>query len=162
MSSDIPTNSLFSMVSRGELPMPAAAALLGLKVEHAERGSVDLSFRADESFLNAAGSIQGGMLSAMLDEALSLSMLTTLDRGEYLVTLEMKVQFISAAQTGALRARGWLIHRGRRIGFVEGDLRQGERLVAKASATVSIQGSARQPAVTPDARASQPLDANDR
>ncbi|MFT4193021.1 PaaI family thioesterase [Ottowia sp.] len=136
---DIDESSLFSSILRGELPLPPAAALLGLQIEHATRGSVALSCQAGAAFLNPAGHVQGGMLSAMLDEALSIAALSALGQGEYVVTLEMKVQFIGAATPGALHAQGRLVHRGGRIAFVEGELRQDGQLVARATATVLVR-----------------------
>ena len=140
MRDDIDENNLFSSILKGELPLPPAAKLLGLQVEGAASGTVDLSFRADASFLNPAGRIQGGMLSAMLDEALSIAALSTLAPDEYVLTLEMKVQFIGAAVPGVLHAQGRLAHRGARVCFVEGHLQQDGKPVATASATVLIQG----------------------
>jgi len=141
MQEPISENSLFAMIANGKLPIPPAARLLGLKVVGAARGAVTLSFHADRAFLNPAGKVQGGMLSAMLDEATSIAALTALDQGKYVLTLEMKVQFIAAAREGDIRAEGRLISLGDRIAFVEADLIQGDVLIAKGNATLLVRTS---------------------
>ncbi|WP_269432148.1 PaaI family thioesterase [Cupriavidus basilensis] len=129
------------MIVSGKIPPPPAARLLGLEVVSATRGTVELTFFADRSFLNPAGAVQGGMLSAMLDEALSIAALTALDQGEHVLTLEMKVQFIAAARDGQLRAQGRLISQGGRVGFVEADLTQEGKLIARSTATLLVRSS---------------------
>lgn len=81
------------------------------------------------------------MLAAMLDEAMGIATLTTLDQGEYAVTLEMNVQFIGAATEGELQAQGRLIHRTGKIVFMDADLFQNEKLVARATSTSVIKST---------------------
>ena len=53
----------------GRAPMPPGARLLGwmlLSVDP-ERGEIRVRFEAKPDFLNPAGTVQGGILSAMLD-----------------------------------------------------------------------------------------------
>ncbi|GMG92324.1 PaaI family thioesterase [Cupriavidus metallidurans] len=141
MQEPISEKSLFAMIANGRLPIPPAARLLGLEVVGATRGTVSLSFNADKAFLNPAGKVQGGMLSAMLDEAMSIATLTSLDQGEHALTMEMKVQFIAAAREGAIRAEGRLIALGDRVAFVEADLLQEGKLIAKGNTTLLVRTS---------------------
>ena len=132
-------DNLFSKIVSGQLPIPPAAKFLGAQIERAEHGSIDFSFRADPSFLNAVGHVQGGMLSAMLDEALGVAALLVLDAGQYVVTLETNVQFIKAAVAGELKARGRLVSRTSRIAFTDAELTQDGKLVARGTATIMIK-----------------------
>lgn len=56
----------------GRLPAPPAARLLGWKLERIdpEQGSIRVQFEGKDEFLNPVGSIQGGILAAMLDDTL--------------------------------------------------------------------------------------------
>src|SRR5580700_1813127 len=59
-------------VMEGRAPLPPAAALLGWELISIDpdAGTIEVAYRADERFLNPVGVIQGGFLTAMLDEAM--------------------------------------------------------------------------------------------
>ena len=59
-------------------PTPSCSAARPL---HAEPGHVRFEFRATEQFLNPAGVVQGGFLTAMLDETMGPAALSELGPG---------------------------------------------------------------------------------
>jgi acyl-coenzyme A thioesterase PaaI-like protein len=65
----------------GRAPMPAATTTLGWQLIEAdtERGEIEVSFHATEDFLNPAGTVQGGFLTAMLDDTMGPALAATLD-----------------------------------------------------------------------------------
>ena len=120
-------------------PPPPAAALLGWEALLIEPGRVRVRYTAGERFYNPHGSVQGGFLAAMLDDAMGPAGLTLLGPGEFAPTIEMKVAFLRPARAGPLIAEGRALHRTRRVLFLEGDLRTEDGdLVATATATASI------------------------
>jgi acyl-coenzyme A thioesterase PaaI-like protein len=56
----------------GRKPAPPAAQLLGWKLLQIDPdvGTIRVEFEGTASFLNPAGTIQGGLLSAMLDDTM--------------------------------------------------------------------------------------------
>ncbi len=57
--------------------------------------------RVDERFLNPAGIVQGGFLSAMMDSAMGASaVLTVKQRKVYVANTEMKSSFLRPARNG--------------------------------------------------------------
>ena len=131
----------FWKIVRGELDPPPSMALLGWKVLKAElgAGSVELQFEAKPEFANPIGDIQGGILAAMLDVVLSDALATTLEEGEFGPTVELKVNFISPGKIGQLFGQGRVVHRGRSIAFLEGEIRSPKgQLVATASGTARL------------------------
>ncbi len=125
----------------GRVPPPPAARLLGrtvLEVDPAA-GTITVQFEARPEFLTSAGTINGGILAAMLDSTLGPAVRATLPVGATAPTLELKVNFIRPAAPGVLTGRGRIVHRGQSIAFVDGDLRnQKGELVATATATARI------------------------
>jgi uncharacterized protein (TIGR00369 family) len=120
---------------------PPAARMLGRQVTRTNRrtGEVWLRFRSQPSFLNRHGSVQGGVLAAMLDSTFGCTALASLQPEESIVTLEMKVTFLRPAPPGTIRGFGRILQRGRSILFVEGDLRDPKgNTLARASATLRI------------------------
>jgi uncharacterized protein (TIGR00369 family) len=125
------------------MPNPPAARLLGRRVLEADprAGTAKVRFRAVSDFLNRRGTIQGGILAAMFDSAFGSTLIGSLERGESIVTLEMKVSFIRPAAPGTIIGSARVISRGRTIAFLEGELRDEEgTLLATATSTFRIAG----------------------
>ena len=115
--------------------------LLGRRVLRAERdsGRSELSFEAPEAFRNGMGNVQGGLLAAMLDSVMGAALATVLGEGERPPTLEMKVSFIRPAKVGTIGGTAHVVHRGRSIAFVEGELHSPSgALLARATSTLQI------------------------
>jgi uncharacterized protein (TIGR00369 family) len=118
---------------------PAYAKLLGVRPLHAEPGHVQFEFQAGEHFYNPAGVVQGGFLTAMLDEAMGPAALSALGPGFTVPTLELKVNFLRPARAGRLVADARVVHRGRSVVFMESRLTGDDgKLVATATATARI------------------------
>ena len=115
---------------------------MGRRVLSAESGSgtSEVSFEAPETFTNGTGNVQGGFLAAMLDSAMGAALSTVLLEGETPPTLEMKINFIKPAKIGRIAGSGRVLHRGRSVVFVEGELRsESGTLLATGTSTNLIQ-----------------------
>ncbi len=118
---------------------PAYAKLLGMRPLHAEPGNVRFEFHPGEQLLNPVGVIQGGFVTAMLDETMGPAALSELGPGFAVPTLELKVSFLRPTYPGTLVADARVVHRGRSVVFMEGALfdEDGAKL-ATATATARI------------------------
>jgi uncharacterized protein (TIGR00369 family) len=122
----------------GRLPMPRAAQLLGWKLESIdpEQGTIRVEFEARADFLNPVGTIQGGILAAMLDDTMGPAAAALLGGTGFPQTLELKTSFVRPAYPGKLYAEASVRHRGREILFLEGSLYSADgALIATATAT---------------------------
>lgn len=109
-----------------------------LEIDETER-MVRVEMEARPDFINPAGTVHGGMLAAMLDETIGLTLSSCLGPEEFPVTVEIKVCFIAGAKAGPLIGTGKVVSLGRSICFVEGRLNDPlEGLVATATATMKI------------------------
>ena len=129
-------------VMEGRAEPPPAAVLLGWKLFDVDpdAGTIEVSFTASEQFLNPAGTVQGGLLAAMLDDTLGPALVATLGVGEWAPTTDLHVQFHAPARPGELHGRGRVVRRGKDIAFLAGELLDGEaNLVASAIATANIR-----------------------
>ncbi|GAA2213184.1 PaaI family thioesterase [Nonomuraea monospora] len=129
-------------VMSGRVPPPPAATTLGwelLRIDPDE-GTIEVAFKADASFTNPVGVVQGGFLAAMLDDTLGPALVATLPPGQFAPTLDLHVQFLRPARPGRLVGRGRVVRRGRQVCFMSGELLgpDGEP-VAVATATAHIQ-----------------------
>ena len=114
------------------------ARLMGWRCVSVDRdkGVIVVSYQARPEFANPVGMVQGGMLSAMLDDVMSPAATLGMAAGEVVQTLEMKTSFFSPARIGTIIARGWVRRRGRDILFLEAQLEdEGGKQIATATAT---------------------------
>lgn len=125
----------------GRLPAPPVARLLGWTLERIdpEQGTIRVRFEGRDEFLNPVGSIQGGILAAMLDDTLGPAAAALLGGDAFAQTLELKTSFLRPARPGRLYGDARVVHRGREIVFLEGLLSTADgTVVATATATARV------------------------
>ena len=122
--------------------VPACTKHLGFELIDAdpETGRIDAWFTARPEFLNPNGSVQGGIITAFLDEAMSFSVFVKTGLKAAVPTLEMKTSFLRPLMTGRARCIGETVRLGSSVGFTQGELYNEEGvLCATASATAAIR-----------------------
>lgn len=121
---------------------PESSRTLGfhlLRVNQAA-GEVEVRFEGRPEFRNSVGHIQGGFLTAMLDECTTIAGLVASGMTSAFPSLEMKTSFFRPVGVGPIRGVGRVIRQGRTISFLEGDLFDAEgRHVARGSVTTMPQ-----------------------
>jgi uncharacterized protein (TIGR00369 family) len=98
--------------------------------------------RVDERFLNPAGLVQGGFLSAMMDSAMGASaVLSTVGRRVFVVNTEMKSSFLRPVRAGAqLTCVATVLKPGSVVAFLGAEILDEEKnLVATGSSTYLIK-----------------------
>jgi uncharacterized protein (TIGR00369 family) len=109
-------------------PRPPCAELLGLTLlEHdADAGWARFSFEGRREFLNPAGFVQGGFLSAMLDDTMGPTALLASGGTLYTATIDMNVSFLAPAKAGTLFSEGRVVQMGKTIAFMEATISDAE------------------------------------
>jgi len=99
-------------------------------------GRITIAFEAKPEFCNLLGTVQGGMLAAMLDMVMSFSVLCTVGPGHVVPTIDMNTHFLTPARPGRIVGEGAIVKKGRNISFMEGRLRDRDgRLLTTATAS---------------------------
>ena len=107
---------------RGEVPPPAAATLLGMRLVSFAAGEALVQLDATAAHGNPMGTVQGGIFAAIADAA-----------------MEMKVNFLRAVRTGRIAARALVKNAVRTLGLIECDVLDADgKLVAHAVSTCMI------------------------
>ena len=124
----------FSRMLRGEVPRTPVLSLLGGEVESvdAEAGTLRARYVGRDEFRNPAGLVQGGMLSAMLDDVTASLVDAPLTTGQGVATLSLNVSFMRPAHVGPIEAEASMMRRGKDICHVMGRLQQDGKDVATA------------------------------
>jgi len=128
-------------LANGTLPLNTIAQTLGYDLIEAENRRVVVTAVPRETHLNPAGTVHGGLAATMLDSCMGLAVQSTLDKGVGSTTLEFKISFLRpiTPQTGAIRAEGVVISRGRRVGTAEGRVTDSKgRLLVHGTTTCLI------------------------
>lgn len=121
--------------------VPSIGRLLGMRFDDVEHGRVVISLDTRPDFANPLGTVHGGIAATLLDSVMGCAVHTTLAAGVGYTTLELKVNYIRAAQTDGrtLTAEGTVIHAGRRVATAEGKVvDEHGKLVAHATTTCLI------------------------
>lgn len=128
------------------LVVPPCSRLLGWRLADArpDEGWVRIAFEARPEFCNPAGFVQGGILTAMLDDTMGPAVFVRTDGRLYTATIAMTVNFLSPARVGPIIGEANVVQLGKSIAFMEGRLRgeSGDTL-ATATATARLVESAR-------------------
>ena len=98
--------------------------------------------RVDERFLNPAGIVQGGFLSAMMDSAMGASaVLSVKERKVYVANTEMKSSFLRPVRNGdVLTCTANVLKTGTVVAFLNAQVHNAAGdLVATASSTYLIK-----------------------
>ncbi len=130
-------------------PTPPCAQLLGLDILEADaaRGWVRIGFVATPEFCNATGAIQGGLLSAMLDDTTGPAVLIATNAELHPTTIDMTVSFLASARPGPLFGEARVLHLGKTIGFIEASLTDAHgATIARATSSVRLRPMQKAPA----------------
>jgi uncharacterized protein (TIGR00369 family) len=111
---------------------------LGVRITGRGEGVVRLRLDPRPELENSWGSLHGGVLMTLLDVALASAGRSLDESCNGALTVEMKVNFISAAM-GAVVGEGRAQRAGRSLIFSEGELRSEDgTLLAKATGTFKL------------------------
>ncbi len=98
--------------------------LMEIDVVSLSSGRALITMKIREDMLNGENNLQGGMFTALADEAMVLAIYSVLERGQTLATISESTSFMRGAGPGStLAAEGLVIKKGRRIAFAEGLVR---------------------------------------
>lgn len=132
---------LLRAMLNGELPPPPISALLGIRAVEFEEGHCIFECHPSESHYNPLGTVHGGVVATLLDTAMGCAVHTKLPINRPYTTVEFKVNFVRSftVASGAVEARGFVVHMGRSTAIAEGRVEDADgKLVAHATTTCLI------------------------
>jgi len=121
--------------------LPRAARLLGRRLLRfdAESRTASLEFVAKPEFANRHGTVQGGILAAMLDSATGATMMASLPSELTAVTVQLNASFVKPAPIGPIRAAARIVASDERNATVDAELTTSDgEVVARGSVLLRI------------------------
>jgi len=106
------------------IPIPPSSRLLGWHLLDARpnEGWIRIGFEGKPEFCNPAGFIQGGILSAMLDDTMGPAVFIKTDGRLYTATITMTVNYLAPVRVGAIIGEASVIRLGTTVSYAEGRL----------------------------------------
>ena len=116
----------------------AFSQLVGLSISRAEHGYCECVVEVSDRLLNYVKMVHGGVISTMADFGMAAALYTTFDEDELPATIEIKVSYLAFVTSGVLTCESRVLHRSGRIAFLESEITNNGRLVAKATGTYRV------------------------
>ena len=115
------------------------AKLLDMRVADPEDGTSTVVMPNNPNHLQLAGRVQGGILVALADYSMFRAIRPLLKPGEGTTTIELKINFLAAAEKGELTATCEIISAGRDLMVGEMEIRdQNSKLIAQGLGTYMV------------------------
>jgi len=102
-------------------------------------GWIRIGFDGKAAFCNPAGYVQGGILSAMLDDTMGPAVFVMTDGRLYTATISLTVNFLAPARPGPIIGEAEVVQLGKTVAFVAGRLTDEDgTLLATATANARL------------------------
>ena len=118
---------------------PPSAKLLGWHLLDARPGEgwLKVGFEGKPEFCNPAGFVQGGILTAMLDDTMGPAVLVMSEGRLYTTTISLTVNFMAPAKPGPIVAEATVTQLGKTVAFMEGKLTAEDGTLLATATTVA-------------------------
>ena len=97
--------------------------LMGIELGAYGGGEAELVMPVRPDMHNGAGWLQGGLFTALCDEAMALALFTVLEEEAGIATISENTTFLQGVRSGKITARGRVIKKGRSVAFLEGEVK---------------------------------------
>lgn len=97
---------------------------IGVEIGPYGDGTALLSLEVRPGLLNGDGWLQGGIYTALADEAMALALYTALGPEEGIATISETTSFLRGVREGTIVAEGRVIKKGRRVAFTDAIVRE--------------------------------------
>jgi uncharacterized protein (TIGR00369 family) len=130
-----------AMMQRGEVPATNITRWMNFSLDTVERGHVVFGMVPHEELYNLIGSVHGGIITTLLDNALGCSVQSLLPAGQVATTMDLHTRFhrpVTAA-VGKVFADARVVHAGRRTATSEAKVVDASgRVYATGTSTLMI------------------------
>ncbi len=115
--------------------------LMGISPVTYGEGKARLSMTVRDDMKNGEGWLQGGIYTALGDEAIALAIYTLLNEGETIATVSCTTHFIRGIREGMINADGEVVRKGRQMIYAEATISDANNgnLLARCTASFIVR-----------------------
>lgn len=114
------------------------ATMMGIEFTSLGAGRCTGEIAIREEHFHPGMIVHGGVAYGLADSTMAMAVLSTCETGQNASTIECKMSYLAPATEGVMKAESRVIKRGRRIAFLESEIKVGEKVIATATATFAI------------------------
>ncbi len=97
--------------------------LMGILIGAYGSGEAELFMQVRPDMHNGVGWLQGGLFTALCDEAMALALFTVLEEDAAIATITESTSFLQGVRSGRITATGRVVKKGRSVAFMEGTIK---------------------------------------
>jgi len=113
--------------------------LLQIRLEEIDVGFTRFRMPFRRELVQAYGVVHGGAITSLADTCVAFALMTLIQPGERVTTVELKINFLSAVTDGELIGEARILQKGKRLALADMEVKDGiGKLVAKGMATYMI------------------------
>jgi acyl-CoA thioesterase len=112
--------SYLSEISRRGRDANPFFQLMGIEIGTYGNGEAELFMPVRPDMHNGVGWLQGGLFTALCDEAMALALFTVMEEDAAIATISESTSFLQGSRNGRIAATGRVVKKGRRVAFMEG------------------------------------------
>ena len=94
--------------------------LMGIEIGTYGNGEAELFMPVRPDMHNGVGWLQGGLFTALCDEAMALALFTVLEEEAAIATISESTSFLQGVRSGRIAATGKVVKKGRNVAFMKG------------------------------------------
>lgn len=121
-----------------ELTQSAYFKTLGCRVVRLGEGVAEVALALEPHLRNRGNVMHGGAIFSLVDIAMGLACSSSHGFEQRSVTIECKINYVRGVADGEVTCVSTVLHAGRRTLVVEAEVRQDDKLVAKAQGTFAV------------------------
>ena len=116
------------------------AKSLGVKIISYGEGKSELSLNVSATMMNKGGSVNGGILSALLDYSLGSALVSSLKIEEWCATTSLNINYLNPSfSKSTLYSSGFVTKRGKNVAFCSGSIvDENGQTIATATGTWAV------------------------
>jgi uncharacterized protein (TIGR00369 family) len=130
-----------ALAAAGIFEMSPSSRSLGMEILalDAKEGSARVRFDGKAEFANPAGSVQGGFLSAMLDDVMGMMAMVKAGPKALAATIDLHIHYLRPVRIGPVEVVARITNVGRAVMFAEAELYDLRgKIAAKARASLAL------------------------
>jgi acyl-CoA thioesterase len=112
--------------------------LIGLRFSRLDNGYSQCSLNVNEALYNPNGVLHGGVIYSLADTGMGGAVHSCLDKDELCASIDVKIVYFRYVTSGTLSCESRVVHRSRRLVFVESEVSNDGNPIARAMGTFSI------------------------
>ncbi len=113
--------------------------LLQIRLEEIDFGFARFRMPFRKELTQAYGVAHGGSIASLADTAVAFALMTLIQPGERVTTIEMKINFLTSVESGEMIGEARVQHKGKRLALADMEVKDEKgRWIAKGLATYMI------------------------